>query len=545
MYKERVSKSSDELEQLIEEFRNFAFSGMVGFYNSCSITSIILTSRKYGWHKNVFTIVVFEELPFRDYRRKYHTKHPVKITNDLRLSVVSQRAMVADAVRLYEDACRKGRWQQPGCPELQIAECNILSKHFVPSSSDVPLNSILKNPHRYPSYVFELFCEKKEFYKKLNPEYALGKISPAVKKLYQAVNDCIPIDLEYISDRWENIIFQFPVNLLKIEARGEKDGEHINVSLRWHPLVVNERRVVNIQLDSKHDKIILGCCNTTVSESSTRLRVGTTHGEMSIQVMSRDNNIILYQKAFHLINLIGVSLRIMNPEKVTINVPPRGKRQSAFTYTIQPVSIEHMSSGKIPEWREWVNKRSNLASKRELERRLEFVQYGVGGTQDWERALQDIHQLIKWHGENGVYLWDPFADGRDILSTVFACEINDAPLKVITSYNKFVRKIAVRNGIEICNCEDWMRHLKGFLSKAVQQRKVNLEVRCQHGCRGWKFHDRFLIFPGLEPKVWSLGCSINALGQSHSILMKVEHAQPVLDAFELLWEELDQCVIWP
>lgn len=77
---------------------------------------------------------------------------------------------------------------------------------------------------------------------------------------------------------------------------------------------------------------------------------------------------------------------------------------------------------------------------------------------------------------------------------------------------------------------------------------MNLEFRCQHHNFGWKFHDRFLIFPSPsgEPKVWSLGISVNGLGKEHHILQLVSNPQNIIDAFNDLWSQLnhEECVIW-
>jgi len=75
---------------------------------------------------------------------------------------------------------------------------------------------------------------------------------------------------------------------------------------------------------------------------------------------------------------------------------------------------------------------------------------------------------------------------------------------------------------------------------------LNLEIRGKIGANGYDFHDRFLIFPLEQPKVWSLGISVNQLGGSHHILHEVKNAQHILNAFNKLWNELNskECLIW-
>ena len=78
---------------------------------------------------------------------------------------------------------------------------------------------------------------------------------------------------------------------------------------------------------------------------------------------------------------------------------------------------------------------------------------------------------------------------------------------------------------------------------------LNLEYRIQFSNYGWKFHDRFLIFPGNKiekPRVYALGTSINSFGTEHNILQLVSHPQPVIDAFDELWDSLNnlECIVW-
>jgi hypothetical protein len=78
---------------------------------------------------------------------------------------------------------------------------------------------------------------------------------------------------------------------------------------------------------------------------------------------------------------------------------------------------------------------------------------------------------------------------------------------------------------------------------------LRLEYRIRTESAGWPFHDRFLIFPG-EPgagaRAWSLGTSVNGVGKRHHILQQVDDGQLVMDAFNRLWDELDQAehLIW-
>lgn len=275
--------------------------GNIGFYNSCSITSVILTSRKNGCHRNVFTIAVFEELPFRSYRLHYHTPGPVRVSSEWRLGVASQRVTVDDALSLYERLLRDGRWRQPECPELRVGTLTPLGPVFVPCTPGVPLHSVLKNPHRFASYVFEFFSEQKELYRALNPGYVQGAVAPSERKIYTAVQSVLPIDLEFIGDRWENIVFQLPVNLLKVDAWGDKDGKHIWVATRWHPATHDCQREVRIEAWAAFDRTIMGRASVVTAEPMVKLPVGCTTGEITVRVYSKGSDCLLYENSFHLL----------------------------------------------------------------------------------------------------------------------------------------------------------------------------------------------------------------------------------------------------
>ena len=77
---------------------------------------------------------------------------------------------------------------------------------------------------------------------------------------------------------------------------------------------------------------------------------------------------------------------------------------------------------------------------------------------------------------------------------------------------------------------------------------IKLEMRCQHGQKGYHFHDRFIMILNENEKtrVWSLGTSVNSVGKRHHIIQEVNNPQNIVDAFEALWDEIDcpECLVW-
>lgn len=213
-------------------------------------------------------------------------------------------------------------------------------------------------------------------------------------------------------------------------------------------------------------------------------------------------------------------------QKVTVSSSQRGKsRKGDLNYT------------------KYINSNLYEVEKRQLEKSLSFKQYRTGQSS----GIEDLRRLIRDKDKNGVFLWDPFLTPNDILNTLFFSPSGGVPLKAIGSINKTVKDVYTNKGI---NVEKIIEEYKKSLDNPNHNNNfLNLEFRVQHTNYGWGFHDRFLIFPGSlsdRPIVYSLGTSVNSFGKSHHILQEVSHPQPVIDAFNELWEKLNNpnCIVW-
>ncbi len=155
--------------------------------------------------------------------------------------------------------------------------------------------------------------------------------------------------------------------------------------------------------------------------------------------------------------------------------------------------------------------------------------------------------MIREKDENGVYLWDPFLSSTDILKTLFYSKTAGVHLKAIGSISNTVKMVYRQKDKSVS--EIIAEHKSILDNPNHNNHLLNLEFRIQHSSYGWAFHDRFLIFPSNElkrPQVYSLGTSINSYGNTHHILQEVSHPQPVVDAFNELWNELNHpdCLVW-
>ena len=71
---------------------------------------------------------------------------------------------------------------------------------------------------------------------------------------------------------------------------------------------------------------------------------------------------------------------------------------------------------------------------------------------------------------------------------------------------------------------------------------VKLSYRTIANGYGTAFHDRYLIlkYNVNKTRAWSLGISVNSLGNSHHIVQIVEAPELIADMFEKIWNDTEQ-----
>ena len=172
----------------------------------------------------------------------------------------------------------------------------------------------------------------------------------------------------------------------------------------------------------------------------------------------------------------------------------------------------------------------------ELSSRQEFNQYGK--TPEHDEAIKDIRKIMNKATKGKVYLWDPYLNAEDIINTWYYNRIYGMPLYAITSSEATAKQ----------NIAEWIRAQEKVFESRSNNYGINLEMRCQHGGKGYHFHDRFIMIinENEKPRVWSLGTSVNSVGDKHHIIQEVNNPQNIVDAFEALWGDIDcpECLVW-
>lgn len=536
----------DKEKQLVKrDFDLLIEKGNLGFYNSCEITTIFLYDNTIKKAKNFYTIVVFEEREKSISNEKpFITNKPINIDKQYRLGIIRYQRTIEELEKDFIVLLRENKWAYDE-NDLIIGNLKPLPKQFIPKdgTETVPLNSVLKNNFYNGSYVLEFFDqEKQELRDVLESDKLLGKICRCVTEL-------LPIDLLYIRDRIGNIIFQFPSMMLTLDTKPLSSWEGMEAQIAWHPFF-NDLDKISIQTSSHFDNNIMGFYQLDqINHNSNELYTGNSNDMNDTIIFNKENGLILscfsasFMKDIHISGYISSAFqepRIIKSFDKDDNLVKNIEIPIVYsTGRDKPHKMDHS---------DWISNRIYENEKKRLERDLIFVQYGKK-TNDRNKALEDLRTLIGRHGEDGIYLWDPYLSYRDILDTIYYYEVAGVPMRAINSYKK-QKNLNGKKEIskDKKTYRTWVENQIKNFELSSNHLGIDLELRCQHDQYGWPFHDRFIIFPlrDRRPRAWSLGTSINSFGKEHHILQEVGNAKMILDAFMELWEELQdpECLVW-
>lgn len=539
------------LQSTTHELRKLLIDGVLGFYNSVEVTELFAIPSKGSRPVNVLTILVAE------HREKPNFNQPQFLTSDLiKLKKLKGWAFglkrylkpVEDILDDLDKLIISNSWGSLNVPELEYH-----SKQFItPDSMDtLPLNNVLKNNYHNGSYVAEWFDHKKDLLLPIlqNP--------PSLQELNSYISEIIPLNVSSISDRLGNYIFQIPVKIIQTRITSQHGTEDLDLHIAWHHGA--KSRQLEIQYSRENsDKSIEDYAVKAINENEKTIHLPSTSSyPYKAVIWDSINEVILSAtQPSSFIKQVVSSMHSMQ-EEARIIPNSNTQQERVATFTAHDSIIGSSDKSK----RIWTEKRIYNNDKKQLQRKLEFIQYNPKNKpkhQERDRALKDVRALINKFGIDGVYLWDPYLSAKDIFSTLFYNPSSNAPMRAITHLKlppikKEAKCSSCATSIpqQIINKKN--THLNEMNEEFVKLQKenvigLNLEFRTPIAGNGWGFHDRFLIFPFThsEPLAWSLGTSVNSLGEEHHILQKVGDAQLIVDAFNELWEEISkpECLIW-
>lgn len=499
----------------------------IGIYTKCEIITIFGFKKEEKEAFNIYTLIVFHNTKTSSIKKEPLTDNLQQFKGVKNVSWGIQRKIVDISIveKLYTELLEENKF----CIDknLTIGNLNSLLEQYVPPGEDmqheIQLNYLLKNNFNNGSYILEFFDEeKKDVNFLLDNPILLNNFS-------EQVSEILPLKLANVSDRLGNIIFQFPINSFELShgsMRQEEAPRYKGISLEIYSKSKNLHiKNLQVRLFEENDNLITRQRLIDITKNITQIDFDDCYGTY-IELIDKKSSLLLYKYKFTILKYFSVNGQIIEPQK----------RVFKTDEAIQKVEVKHSGRdryGKLKDkpFDEWIRNRKYKQELKELEKTKSFIQYF--GNEE-EKALSDIRYLINQYGKKGVYIWDPYLSAKDIKNTLYHSENINVPLRAISGLKQDSKEKAKKEMINEFEKDD-----KQFLL-------LNLEVKGKIGSSGYDFHDRFLVFPLEKPKVWSLGISVNQLGSSHHILQEVKNAQHILNAFNKLWDELndEECLIW-
>lgn len=526
---------SDKKAAAIRDFDKLSNNGEVGFYCSCQITMIFLLEKGSANAFNYFTLVTFDETEYLQ-EDAFLTKPPLSINANYQLGIWQARITTDSAKDLFHQI-------QAGRFDIYSKKCNIskklilLPKQFVSSNWDFegtpPVGKLLKPNYWGDSYIIEFFCEDKPLTGKLT-QSDIDKINSQISK-----TSLISINLVGVYERTENIVFQFPITLIKCKYQ-LKQTDALDVSVYNHPKLSSPLSLL-FTAKTSIDNLTTGYANqiTCSYETPICLNLGDSN-KLELLISKANSDILLHQSLSNFIRSFGGLMLAQTAHSEPRTITTRSGE-------IFKVSISHPTSmnigGRKDDFIQQITRREH---QNELLRNSGDCK--VFDINMHKEAYEFVRGLIGKHKDRvfEICLWDPYLQAPNIIETLYF-QNTGLPFRCITSL-KTARKIGDDGEINessnhsLSYAEFKNKELNYFKSKSNNLR-VFLEYRCQHDIYGTSFHDRFLIFTPSNsndlPIVYSLGTSINSLGKSHHMIQKVTDARLIQHNFNEMWNKLD------
>lgn len=535
MYRKMGINENISTEYLLREYDELISCKSLGDYNCCEMISIILWNKMRKSASNLYTIFTFEERMSVDEKTEYLFEKLERITDEYSVGI-QRKVFEASKIRdIFKMICtsRENLSIDIGDGDLQVGHLEGVTKVFIQQDStiEILLNKVLKNNFRNGSYVMEFFDIDKTVLKIWTPK--------ELKKLTEKIHSVIPIDLFSVSDRIGNFVFQFPsLNVKSSYFTNELESE-LTYQVSFRKECEEDDEFILLSEGNADDSVAaFGTKIFTRDGCDVTFTVGDASRICKTTIIDMKRQLILSRQDTSIIRKLSTIMEMgsqYGEQRLIYD------ENGSLISTLEPVYAENICVGP-PIYRmrdDYIRNRQYARRVEELYARAEFRRYGRNAQAN--KAVIDVIALMNRVKIGKVYLWDPYLTVEDLLHTWYFTTSMNVKLYAITS-----GEIAEKSKMSV---HTWISEQQKIMDKRSNHYGIHAELRCQWGDYGYSFHDRFLMNVRKEedrPQVWSLGTSINSLGDKHHIVQSVEHPQMLVDAFEELWEELSnpECLVW-
>ena len=484
-------------------------------------------------HFNIFSLAVAHETDLPLTEKENITPNLIKLKADKsqKFGVLKRIVSIEDFLKIISYLVTPGS-NEDDRNKLCYGHLKAIPPVYVPplEQGKNEFLGLLKNNFFGGSHLFEWFDESKEYVAPLIKNLA------ALDELSGRLQEYLPIKIGTHSDRLGNIIVQIPCAAVAftIERRDEQSHQLLS-NLAVSPHFSGEMNFSGIFWREQYGSII-DFQKIPLVAGRNIIPFQQINGKGYYTIWDESNQIICSGgQVRSFVESVNSPMSLQEYNQRIFKLPNgKEKRINIFTPTSQS------QIGKnTKDYRNWVRNRFLKIEKQELHDTLKLRQFKRDMRQE---ALDFIRELIKKYGKNGIYLWDPYLNAKDLFETVFFSPYANSPIKALTGL-----KIAPQEN----KTSSYKADLANEINQAIRQAGwLNLTFVNADRSKVGDFHDRFIIFPQAidEPvRAWSLGTSVNSLGKSHHIIQEVEDGQIIADVFEEMWEQSindEDNIIW-
>lgn len=468
---------------------------------------------------------------------------------------------LADTAALLNSANR-GPLVFPGLPAGQNQVAHNLDTTSPKPITYLPASAVMKSSLRFLPRdrggitLFELVDLKQQALAELDPNVNPGAI-PAVDNILASH---IAFSIADNRARLGNVIVAAAIDDFSIRMRGDKSGAGLRVKCIPNR-VVSSDYIVSVTSEIEGE-VTSGFC-APLTKNGFHIPDIDVSGNLTVDVWSLANQRLVARDHGNLFRKIGISMSVASFQRRAFLRDESGATLQEKDVTV--ASLVSTPASGPQDWQDRVRAELVTIKKKETLLRKQLIPCGRGDGH--QKALEKIIDLLKSY-DGPVKIWDPYAGKFDLdfltfmTRTVPVQVISDlteppsgtkdaksCPEKLLAAAKSCVlenKKIPerVKKPIRERDAEvGRARHqaridgMKAYLDE-LRSVKVDVRLRYRGGGRGFPFHDRFLI---VGARCWSLGISLNHIGESHSLIIEVPYPEVVEKEFDDLWKQLDGC----
>ncbi|MCF6206233.1 MAG: hypothetical protein L3J47_04965, partial [Sulfurovum sp.] len=331
----------------MENKLDFLLNANIGIYNKCEVIEVFGFNKEKKEAFNIFTLVVFEKTKQIEIQELLTDKLQVfKGQKNISWGIQRRIVNIDIAKKLHKELLEENKYQIDD--PLNIEQLKSMVEQYVPPREsmhkNIQLNNLLKNNFHNGSYILEFFDEDKKDVKFLLDNPTL------LNNFSEKVSEILPIKIGTLSDRLGNVIFQFPINSIKIYHNSIVDRTHVEPQFQGFKIEIipkiNNFDIKNLLIRIYEDnETIQRHRLIEVANKTTKIALDDSFGTL-LEIIDKKSSLLLYRYKSFIAKYMHSNIRVNEPQKRVFNL--NGKTQTIDQYTSgNQGAIKLLNGGKI------------------------------------------------------------------------------------------------------------------------------------------------------------------------------------------------------